>query len=249
MPRKAARVGSKVWGEESAEIYDVTSASMFDASVLGPTVDLLAELAGDGAALEFAAGTGRVAIALHERGVEVHGIELSPHMAQKLQAKTDAVPVTIGDMTSTRLDRQFTLVYLVFNTIMNVTTQDEQVAVFENAARHLAPGGFFVVEVMVPNLRQYPPGETKRVFTFEPDHIGIDTLDDTVNQIASSHHWMNVDGKLHLGSGQFRYIWPSEMDLMARLAEFRLRDRFADWHRVPFTEQSESQVVVYEKAS
>ena len=222
---------------------------MFDAAVLGPTVDFLAELAGDGAALEFAAGTGRVAVALHERGVEVHGIELSPYMAEKLRAKTDAIPVTIGDMTSTDLDRRFALVYLVFNTIMNVTTQDEQIGVFENAARHLEPGGCFVIEVMVPNLRQYPPGETMRVFTFEPDHIGIDTLDDPVNQIASSHHWMNVDGQLHLASGQFRYASPSEFDLMARLAGFRLRDRFADWRHAPFTAESESQVSVYEKVS
>ena len=242
-------MGSQLWGSEIAEIYDATSKAMFDPRVLGPTVDFLADLAGGGAALEFATGTGRVAVSLRERGVEVHGIELSPHMAEKLRAKTDAVPITIGDMTSTHLDRRFALVYLVFNTIMNVTTQDEQVAVFENAAHHLERGGRFVVEVMVPDLRQYPPGETMRVFTFEPDHIGIDTLDDPVKQIASSHHWMNVDGKLHLASGQFRYVWPSEMDLMARLAGLRLRDRFADWHRAPFTEQSESQVVVYEKAA
>jgi SAM-dependent methyltransferase len=240
-------LGSTVWNAEIAEIYDETSAGMFDDAVLGPTVNFLTSLAGEGPALEFAAGTGRVAGALHERGIEVHGIELSPHMAEKLLAKTEAVPLTIGDMTSTHLDRRFALVYLVFNTIMNVTTQEEQVAVFENAARHLQPGGCFVVEVLVPNLRQYPPGETMRVFTFERDHIGIDTLDDEVGQLTSSHHWMNLGGKLRTSLGRFRYVYPSEMDLMARLAGLKLRERFADWYRSPFTADSASQIAVYEK--
>jgi SAM-dependent methyltransferase len=220
---------------------------MFDPRVLDPTVDFLADLAGDGGALEFAVGTGRVALALEARGVDVHGIELSPHMAAKLREKSDAVPVTIGDMTATQLDRRFALVYLVFNTILNVTTQDEQVAVFENAAHHLEPGGAFVVEVIVPDLRRFQRGEDGRIFTMDRHHVGIDTLDDTVGQLSTSHHWFDVDGRMVTHSGQFRYAYPSELDLMARVAGLRLRERFADWQRAPFTEDSESQVVVYEK--
>jgi SAM-dependent methyltransferase len=240
-------LGSKVWSREAADIYDTTSADMFERRVLDPTVDFLAEFAGEGGALEFAVGTGRVALALQARGVDVHGIELSPHMAAKLREKSDTVPVTIGDMTTTQLDRRFALVYLVFNTILNVTTQDEQVAVFENAARHLEPGGAFVVEVIVPDLRRFQRGETGRIFTMERHHVGIDTLDDTVGQLSTSHHWFDVDGRMVVHSGQFRYVYPSELDLMARLAGMRLRDRFAGWDRSPFTEESESQVAVYEK--
>ena len=224
---------------------------MFDPAVLDPAVDLLAELAGGGPALELAVGTGRVALPLSERGIEVHGIELSAPMAEQLRAKpgADAVRVTIGDMATTRVPGTFTLVYLVFNTIQNVTTQDEQVAVFDNAAAHLRPGGRFVVEVGVPKLRQMPPTEVGRVFTMQDDHVGIDTIDDLVGQIQSSHHWWTVDGRLVRHSAPYRYVWPSELDLMARLAGLRLRDRWADWHRSPFTSESESQVVVYEKVT
>jgi SAM-dependent methyltransferase len=223
---------------------------MFDAAVLGPTVGFLAALAGrDGRALELAVGTGRVALALHDAGVDVTGIELSPHMAAKLREKSDAVPVTIGDMTTTRVDGEFALVYLVFNTIMNVTTQEGQVAVFENAARHLSPGGVFVIEVIVPKLRSVPRGEVGHVFTLERGHVGIETFDDTTTaQVASSHHWMDVGGRLVYHSAPYRYVWPSELDLMARLAGLRLRDRYGSWDRAPFTSDSESQVAVFEKA-
>jgi SAM-dependent methyltransferase len=241
-------VGSVEWGAEIAAAYDQTSTGMFAADVLGPTVDFLASLAGTGRALEFAIGTGRVGLALHERGVDVSGIELSPHMAEQLLKKSDAVPVTIGDMTTTRVEGEFALVYLVFNTIMNVTTQDEQVAVFRNAARHLAPGGVFVVEVVVPKLRSVPPGEVGHVFTLEPGHVGIETFDDTTAaQIAWSHHWMDVAGRLVHHAAPYRYVWPSELDLMAQLAGLRLRERFADWNRAPFTSASPSQVTIYEK--
>ncbi|MGO9080033.1 MAG: methyltransferase domain-containing protein [Streptosporangiaceae bacterium] len=164
----------------------------------GPVVDLLAELAQGGPALEFAAGTGRVALALSGRGVPVHGIELSPHMAERMLAKpgADAVPVTIGDMTSTRVPGMFRLVYLVASTIMNVTTQDEQLAVFASAAAPLQPGGCFVVEVEVPQLRRVPPGQTGWVLALDPDHVGIETFDDTAAQIAWSHHWKEVEGHL-----------------------------------------------------
>ena len=240
---------SRTWGPDAAEMYDASSADMFDPSLLGPTVDLLEALAAGGPALEFAVGTGRVALPLSARGVRVHGIELSPHMAAKLREKpgADAVEVTIGDMTSTTVPGPFSLVYLVFNTIMNVTTQDEQIAVFENAAAHLNAGGCFVVEVIVPQLRSLPKGEIARVFTLEPDHVGIETFDDLVGQIAWSHHWIAVGGRFRRTSAPYRYVWPSELDLMARIAGLRLRERWADWHRSPFTSDSNSQIAVFEK--
>jgi SAM-dependent methyltransferase len=179
----------------------------------------------------------------------VHGIELSPPMVDQLRAKpgADAVPVTIGDMASTRVPGAFTLVYLVFNTIMNVTTQPEQVAVFANAAAHLEPGGCFVVEVVVPQLRRVPPGEVGRVFTLEPDHIGIETFDDPIGQVSWSHHWMQVDGRLVRHSAPYRYVWPSELELMGQLTGFRLRDRWGGWTREPFTADSVNLVAVFEK--
>jgi SAM-dependent methyltransferase len=242
-------MGSIIWDREMAEVYDQTYRAKFEPSVLLPVVDLLAELARGGPALEFAVGTGRVALPLSARGIAVHGLELSPHMAGQLLAKpgADAVPVTIGDMTSARVPGAFMLVYLVANTIMNVTTQDDQLAVFANAAAHLEPGGCFVVEVIVPQLRRVPPGETARVFTLERDHVGIETFDDLVGQIAWSHHWINAGGRLARHSAPYRYVWPSELDLMAKIAGFRLRDRWAGWDRAPFTSDSHSQVAVFEK--
>ena len=222
-------MGSIIWGRDLAEVYDATYSAKFDPSALDPVVDLLAELADGGPALEFAIGTGRVALPLRARGVEVHGIELSPHMVDQLRAKPegDVVSVAVGDMTTTRLPGRFTLVYLVANTIMNVTTQEDQLAVFTNAAAHLEPGGSFVVEVIVPQLRSVPKGETGRVFTLDPDHVGIETFDDLVGQIAWSHHWMEIEGRLVRHSAPYRYVWPSELELMARLAGFRLRDRWS----------------------
>jgi hypothetical protein len=150
-------------------------------------------------------------------------------------------------MTTTRVAGSFKLVYLVWNSIMNVTTQQEQVEVFNNAAAHLEAGGCFVVEVMVPQLRQLPPGELGRVFTLEPDHIGIETFDDVVGQVSWSHHWMQVGGRLLHHSAPYRYVWPSELDLMAQLAGFRLRDRWVGWSKAPFTSDSAGQVAVFEK--
>jgi SAM-dependent methyltransferase len=238
-----------MWDREIAEVYDKTYAAGFEPSVVGPIVGMLADLSGGGQALEFAVGTGRVALALSERGVNVQGIELSPHMVEQMRTKSGAeeVPVTIGDMTSTRVPGTFDLVYLVANTIMNVTTQQEQVAVFANAAAHLQPGGRFVVEVMVPQVRSVPPAETARVFTLEPDHVGIETFDDPVEQVAWSHHWMEVEGRLVRHSAPYRYLWPSELDLMARLTGLRRRARWSSWDRQPFTAASASQIAVYEK--
>jgi SAM-dependent methyltransferase len=242
-------MGSITWDSEIAEVYDETYAALFEPSVVGPMTGLLAELAQGAPALEFAVGTGRVALALSAHGVTVHGIELSRPMAERLLAKpgADAVPVTIGDMRTTRVPGTFTLVYLVANTIMNVTTQDDQLAVFANAAAHLEPGGCFVVEVVVPQLRRVPPGETGRVFTLDPDHVGIETFDDTAGQIAWSHHWIQAHGRVVRHSAPYRYVWPSELDLMAKIAGFRLRDRWAGWDRAPFTSDSHSQVAAFEK--
>ncbi len=248
---KAVRVGSVIWDREVAEVYDVTSAAMFAPDVLDPAVESLFELARGGPALEFAIGTGRVALPLAARGITMAGIELSPHMVEQLRAKpgAEAVDVTVGDMTTTRVPGTFKLVYLVWNAIMNVTSQDDQVAVFVNAGAHLQPGGCFVVEVIVPQLRRVQPGEVGRVFEFQPDHVGIETFDDLVGQIAWSHHWVNVDGRLVHHAAPYRYVWPTELDLMARLAGFRLRDRWAGWNRAPFTSSSTDQISVFEKVA
>ena len=201
--------------------------------------------------LEFAVGTGRESLALSARGIPVHGLELSRPMAERLLAKpgAGAVPVTIGDMTAARVPGgPFTLVYLVANTIMNVTRQDDQVAVFANAAAHLEPGGYFVVEVIVPKLRRVPPGESARVFTLQPDHVGIETFDDVAGQIAWSHHWIAARGRLVRHSAPYRYVWPSELDLMATTTGFRLADRWAGWDRAAFTSDSPAQVAVSRNA-
>jgi len=243
-------MSSICWGREIAEVYDRTYAAQSDRSVVEPMLDLLADLAQGGQALEFAVGTGRVALPLSDRQVDVQGIELSPHMVDQLLGKpgADAVPVVIGDMTTTRVPGSFRLVYLVANTIMNVTTQDDQVAVFANAAAHLDRGGYFVLEVIVPQLRRVPRGEVARVFVMDMDHVGIETFDDTVEQVASSHHWIMVDaGRMVHHSAPYRYVWPAELDLMARIAGLHRRDRWAGWSKEPFTSDSTSQVAVYQK--
>jgi SAM-dependent methyltransferase len=237
------------FGEDVAARYDETTRSMFTPEVLGRTVDLLAELAADGRTLELAVGTGRVALPLAARGVPVHGIELSGPMAERLRAKDDArlVEVTIGDMATTRVEGTFQLVYLVFNTIGNLTTQAQQVACFANAAAHLAPRGCFLIEVGVPDLRRLPPGEDARVFSHAPGYVGYDRYVDTVAQQAVSHHFVANDSGIGELTTPFRYVWPSELDLMASLAGMALRDRWADWDRSPFTGESMSHVSVWEK--
>jgi SAM-dependent methyltransferase len=237
------------FGEEVAARYDEHSGSMFDPDVLDPTVDVLAELAGDGAALEFAVGTGRVALPLAARGVPVFGIELSTAMVEQLLAKNAAqrIEVTIGDMATTRVGGSFRLVYLVFNTIGNLTTQDQQVACFANAAAHLEPGGCFVIEVGVPDLRLVPPGEDARVFSHAPGYVGYNRYTNLVAQQATSHHFVADGSGVREFMTPFRYVWPSELDLMAQLAGMSLRDRWGGWDRSPFTGESTSHVSVWEK--
>lgn len=233
---------------EVAARYDETAAEMFDPAVLDPAVGFLAAMAGNGRALELGVGTGRIALPLAERGVPVHGIELSEAMAAKLRAKPGGadIGVTIGDFTSTTVEGSFTLAYLVFNTIMNLTTQQAQVACFHNVAVHLEPGGCFVAEVMVPELRRLPPGDTFHVFTGSDEYWGIDEYD-VAAQGLISHHLEVVDGRLERVSMPFRYVWPAELDLMAQLAGMTLRERWGGWMREPFTSESRRHVSVWEK--
>jgi SAM-dependent methyltransferase len=236
---------------EVAARYDDTVGAMGAPDVVGPTVRVLAELAGAGAALELAIGTGRIALPLAAEGVPVSGIELSPDMVAQLRAKpgADAIPVTIGDMATTRVDGRFQLVYLVFNTIGNLEHQDRQAACFVNAAAHLEPGGSFVVEVGVPDLRRLVPGSDSVVFAHAPGYVGYDRYDDLVAQHAVSHHFVDDGTGVHEVRTPFRFVWPSELDLMARLAGLGLVDRWADWHRSPFTSDSASHVSVWAKQS
>jgi SAM-dependent methyltransferase len=238
------------FGERIAETYEAKWPELFDPAVVDPAVSFLADLAGTGAALELGVGTGRIAIPLSQRGVRTHGIELSPAMVTQLQAKPGAenVGVTIGDFATTRVGGTFKLAYLVRNTITNLTTQDEQVECFRNVAAHLEPGGCFVIEVYVPELQRLPPGETIHAFTVTPAHLGFEEYD-VVSQIAFSHHYWVVDGQLETYSSPHRYVWPSELDLMARLAEMSLRERWSNWKREPFTSESRSHISVWQTTS
>jgi SAM-dependent methyltransferase len=221
---------------------------MFSPQVVEPTVDFLAELAAGGRALEFAIGTGRTALPLAARGVEVHGIELSRAMVARLRAKPggEEIGVTMGDMATASAPGSCRLVYLVFNTIMNLTSQEGQAACFRNAAAHLEAGGCFVVEVGVPDLQRLPPGERYVVFDFSTDHVGIDEYD-VARQGLVSHHFSRRGQQWELSSGPFRYVWPAELDLMAQMAGLQLRERWADWQRTPFTSDSRQHVSVWEK--
>lgn len=237
----------EIWDTDAAQRYDTPGTGMFAPEVLGPAVDRLAELADGGPALEFAIGTGRVAVPLVERGVAVAGIELSHPMVEKLRTKVDAatVPVVLGDMATTRAPGEYALVYLVFNTISNLLTQDEQVACLRNAARHLEPGGRFVIELGVPALRRLPPGNQATVFHSEPGYIGVDTYD-VLHQHLVSHHFRFGAGKeAQVFRSPHRYIWPAELDLMGELAGFELESRHADWTGTEFTAESGTHVSVY----
>lgn len=236
------------FGERVASVYDELGAEMFDPAVVTPVVDLLAELAGDGRALEFGIGTGRIALPLAERGVRVDGIDSSEAMVSRLRAKPQSkdVQATIGDFSTTRVEGEFSLVYLVFNTIFNLVTQDAQVACFENAAAHLRRGGTFVIETGVPDLQRLPLGQTIIPFRADPEGLSFDVYDVVTQRFSSQHYYFSEDG-VQAFPVELRYAWPAELDLMARLAGLALRDRWAGWQREPFTSLSRSHVSVYEK--
>ena len=236
------------FGERVAARYDADSGVMFDPAVVDPAVDTLAALAGDGAALEFAIGTGRIALPLAARGIRVAGIDSSEAMLARLREKPggDAIMAVLGDMAATRVDGDFSLVYLVFNTIFNLTTQDAQVACFQNAADHLRPGGRFVIETGVPALQKLPVGQTIVPFRADVGGLGFDVYD-VVTQRFSSEHVTFVGGGVETGRVEFRYAWPAELDLMARLGGMALEDRWSDWGREPFTAVSEKHVSMWRK--
>jgi len=244
-----------IWDVDTAQRYDTPGEGMFAPEVLGPTVNRLAELAAGGRALEFAVGTGRVAVPLAERGVPVTGIELSGAMVERLREKADenTVPVLLGNMITARAPGEYALVYLVYNTISNLLTQDEQIECFRNAARHLVPDGRFVVELWVPQLRTLPPGQSATVFRAEPGYLGLDTYDVLAQRVVSHHVRYDADAAAGAAAGQVfrsphRYVWPAELDLMGRLAGFVLETRDADWSGAPFTAESPSHVSVYRSA-
>jgi SAM-dependent methyltransferase len=237
------RKAGSTFDEWIAQRYEQLWPELFDPAVLDPAVDFLAGLAG-GSALELGVGTGRVAVPLSRRGVAVHGIDLSPAMVARLRARSSAVDVTVGDFAHTTVGRTFPLVYLLRNTITNLTTQDDQVDCFRNAAAHLEPGGLFVVENYIPALRLLPPGQTVRAFTRTPTHLGFEEYD-VAAQLAVSHHYWTIGGEIRTFSSTHRYLWPAELDLMARLAGMTLRERWSDWHRTPFTGDSQSHISVW----
>jgi len=235
--------------ERVAKTFDDDYDHQADPAVVTPMVELLVELAGTGSALELGSGTGRLAIPLSQRGVRVHGIELSRAMTKRLKSKPggERVEVTIGDFATTRVDGRFSVGYVVANTIMNLTTQDAQVACFRNVAGHLDPGGYFVIEVLVPGLRRLPPGDRFQVFDVSDRHWGIDEFD-VANQGLISHHFRATDDGIERRSIPFRYVWPAELDLMAQLAGLQLAHRWATWDRQPFTAESAQHISIWRKS-
>lgn len=242
---------SEIWDVEAARNYDTPGRGMFAPEVLDPAVNRLADLAAGGRVLEFAVGTGRVAIPLVQRGVRVTGIELSRPMIEQLRTKIDepSLPVIQGDMASATAPGSYTLVYLVYGTLSNLLSQDEQIACFRNAARHLAARGRFVVELGVPQLRTLPPGQSANVFANEPGYIGVDTYDLLEQRLVSNHFRFDDSGDARVFRTPHRYIWPSELDLMGRLGGFELESRHADWTGSEFTAESRSHVCVYRLAT
>ena len=236
------------FGESITATYNESAAYLFDPAVVDPAVDFLVELARDGRALELGIGTGRIALPLAQRGVSVHGIELSKAMAARLHAKpgSERIGVTIGDFATTTVAGAFSVAYLVRNTIMNLTTLEAQVACFRNIAAHLEPGGCFVIEVLVPGLQRLPPGQTIQDFHLSETKWGLDEYD-VVTQGLISHHFTFLDGRITRWSVPFRYAWPAELDLMAQLAGMSLRERWSGWKREPFTSDSREHVSVWQK--
>jgi hypothetical protein len=236
--------------EPVASLYDADCAEMFETAVLEPAVSFLAALAGEGSALELGIGTGRIAVPLSQRGVQVHGIDLSEAMVARLREKPGSadIDVTIGDFATTKLEHRFDLAYLVYNTIGNLTSQAEQVECFRNVAAHLNPRGCFVIEMEVPQLQRLPPGERVRPFTVGPTRLGFDEFDVATQGLVSHHYWLE-DGALRALSLPFRYVWPSELDLMAQMAGMTRRERWSDWSREPFTSDSDKHISVWEKTA
>lgn len=233
-----------------AEFYDAAEEFNSTPAAVDEAVVFLGELA-DGPALEFAIGTGRLALPLSRRGVDVRGVEISTDMLAQLKAKPGggAILVEVGDMATTQVPGagSFSLVYLAYNTIGNLLEQSEQVACFANAARHLRPGGTFVIEMYVPQLRRMPPGESRYASDVSPRHLNIDTYDFANQRLVSQHFWPHQDGRMTTGDSHHRYVWPAELDLMAQLAGLRLRQRWGDWNRSAFTGESTRHVSVWEK--
>ena len=247
-PAILSRVAETHFDERIAQRYQTLWPEIFDPAVVEPAVSFLADLARAGPALELGIGTGRIALPLSRRGVRVHGIELSPAMVAQLQTHPGAaeIGVTTGDFATARVNETFTLAYLLCNTITNLTTQDEQVECFRNAAAHLAPGGCFVIENYIPELQRLPPGQTVYLFTASAAHVGYEEYDIGA-QIAISHHTWVIDGAVESFASPHRYVWPAELDLMARLAGMALRERWAGWDRTPFTSESRKHISVWEK--
>jgi SAM-dependent methyltransferase len=236
------------FSETVAALYEGASAERFSPSAIRPVVEFLAGLAASGDALELGVGTGRIAIPLSQRGIDVHGIDLAPAMVARLKEKPggEEVNVTIGDFSATKLGRRFSLAYLIYDTIENLTTQDAQVACFQNVAEHLEPTGCFVVEVEVPQLQRLPPGETVRPFLVSANRLGFDEID-VATQRFTSHHYLISDRQSEVISVPYRYVWPAELDLMARMAGMSLRERWEDWTREPYTADSTAHVSVWQK--
>ncbi len=236
------------FGEGVAERYDEGAADLSTPEVVGPVVEFLADLAGAGRALEFGIGTGRIGLPLHERGVPVDGIDLSPAMLRQLRAKpgADSIHAVEGDFASAKMDSTYSLVYLVFNTINNLTTQDGQIACFQNASDHLEPGGHFVIEVGVPKLRMLPPGQNLHTFHLSEDRWGIDEYHFACQEFTS-HHFAVRGGELRRMSVPFRYVFPEELDLMAKMAGMKRVGRWAGWQHEPFTDDSSMHVSVWQK--
>jgi SAM-dependent methyltransferase len=243
-------VSSDVWDEATAAVFDEEAVEMFLPEVVEPAVDALARLAGPGPALEFAIGTGRIGIPLLRRGIPVSGIELSAPMVSRLRAKVSEaeLPVVVGDMATASVPGEFSLVFLVWNSIANLRTQEEQVECFRNASRHLAPGGRFVIELFVPPLRRLPLGQVAVPFEVSNAHTGLDTFDVATQACQSHHYTRQPDGTLRYDVGNFRYIWPAECDLMGQLAGLELESRDEDWNGTPFTSDSDKHISVWRKA-
>ena len=232
-----------------ADTYDRDLPESFSPAVLDPAVRSLATLARNGPCLEFAIGTGRVALPLQKMGLQIDGIEYSPDMVRQLRMKPGGgeINVQIGDMAIVDMGKQYALVFLVFNTIMNLTTQTQQVHCFRNAARHLLPGGKFVLEVMVPDLRRYPPGAMAVAFDVSSRHLGFDIYAMAEQKLWSHHVTIDEAGAALYHVHPFRYVWPAELDLMAELAGMKPVSRHADWIGTPFVDESRQHVSVWEK--